>query len=201
MTIIATMRRVAANLLAIGSLAALLSACTLTSETLLVTPDEAVQPLSTGFAMTGYKDEDGAITKGEDAPVTFALARGGYLASDDSFTVYFLPTELADTFVLALAGADGATYGIARLRDNILEVAVLFDEDPAEQAAAAGVALPAGVTVDDGGMMVTDRATLDAVIALVREGKLKLSSFVSWVGPAESAPAALKRDGDWYVAG
>jgi hypothetical protein len=55
------------------------------------------------------------------------------------------------------------------------------------------------VTIVDGGIVVADRAALDAVIALVRDGTLKTGPLVAWVGP-DPAPAKLIPEGDWYRA-
>ena len=195
----ATLRRAIAAL-AIGALSLLLSACMLTSETFLVDPTEAVQPLSPSFAMVSYSEgEDGVMAKSEDAPGTFALGPdGGYAASDGSFTAYFLPTGTPDGYTLALNASDGAMYGTARLRGDILEVSLVFTNDPATEL--GGGPLPPGATVADAGITVTDRAALDAVLALVASGKLTLGPLVAWVGAGE-APATLKRDGDWYAPG
>jgi hypothetical protein len=201
--ILASLRRVAANLFAIGATAALLSACTLSSATNLVDPAEAVTPLPANFAMTSYSDDDG-LTKGDDAPATFALADKGYAASDGSLTVYFVPlADSTDSYLAAVASADGVIYGVARIRGDIMELAVVYSEDASAQLANAGEALPSGATPGEdsgGGIIVADRAALDAMIALHRAGKVKLTALVSWVGASE-APATLKRDGDWYVPG
>lgn len=208
MTITATLRRAAANILAIGTLTALLAACTLSSETLLIDPaSEAVEPLAATFKMTSYAEVDeqpGVYAKGDDAPAPFSLKDKGYVAEDGSMTAYFLPSAAGpDSYLLALGTADGAMYGVARIRGDIMELAVIYGEDAGVQLAAAGEATPAGVTIDSeagGGVILANRAALDAMIALHLSGKAKLGSLVVWVG-AGDAPATLKSEGDWYVAG
>lgn len=200
MTTFATWRRAAANLLAVGATALLFSACMLTSETNLVAPTETVEPIAGGFSMVSYNEETGVLTKSAEAPADFSFKDGGYASSDGALTAYFVPTDVADTYLVAIGSTDGAIYAVARYRGDIMEINLIFGEDPAGQLANAGVTVPAGATIAEGGIVVADRAALDAVIALVIEGKLALSPLVAWVGSGE-APATLKREGDWYVAG
>jgi hypothetical protein len=208
MIITTTLRRAAANVLAIGALTALLAACTLSSETLLVDPaSEAAEPLAATFKMTSYAEAEGqpgVYTKGDDAPAPFALKDKGYVADDGSMTAYFVPTAAApDTYLLALGTAETAMYGVARIRGDIMELAVIYGEDAGAQLTAAGEAVPAGVTIDSeagGGVILANRAALDAMIALHIAGKAKLGSLVVWVG-AGDPPATLKAEGVWYVPG
>jgi hypothetical protein len=204
MTIHPIWRRTAANLAALGLVAALLSACTLSSKTNLIGPAEAVQPLPASFAMVSYqegKDAPDTFTRSEE-PAPFTLKDNAYVIADNSMTAYFVPTDAADTYLVAMVATDGTMYGVARLRDGLMEMAVIYGEDAGAQFAATGTSVPPGVMVSEevgGGVLVNDRAALDAMVALHRAGTIKLGTIVAWVGPGE-APATLKRDGDWYTA-
>lgn len=204
MTITATLRRAVANVLAIGAIAALLSACTLTSATNLVSPDEAVEPLPAAFNMAPYGEENGVYTRSEDPAIAFTLKDRGYTSADGAMTAYFVERmEAPDTYLVALGATDGITYGVARLRGEILELAIIYGTSADEQLKAAGEPVPAGVFIDPeayGQVTLTDRAQLDAMIALHFAGKAKLDTSIVWVGAGE-APLTIKRDGDWYTAG
>jgi hypothetical protein len=197
MTITATWRRVA-SLIATGAVAVLLSGCVLTSTTNLVAVAETVEVLPATFTMTTYSgNEDGTGYVASNEPAAFTMKDGGYLAPDGSMTAYFVPMEDGE-YLIATVATDGAMYGVANFDDaGLMEVRMVLNGDPAPAIAAAGIT---GATAADGGVVVTDRATLDAIIALISDGTISTEPLVAWIGDGP-APATLLKDGDWYKAG
>lgn len=198
MTAFDAWRRAAATLLALGLAAIVLSACMLTSETNLVSPDEAdSEVLPASFTFHPYNEADGVFTPAaaEDGPGTFTLRDGGYVAPDESLTAYFLPSpDEGDYYMLALAAKDGAMYGIARIDGRgIMELRVVFDGGLADQAGL----LPPGATLADGGIAIATRADLDTIVALIANGSLPTSPLVAYAGTGTPPPKILP-DGEWY---
>ena len=196
MTIHPIWRRAAANVAALGLAAVLLSACMITSPTNLVPESEAATPLPDSFTMTSYTMADGATdyTKAEDGTSAFTRSGSSYGDAEASMKVFFVPLE-ANTYLLDIAATDGTMYGVAKLDGGIMEIRMVLTTDPATDLTSP----PAGVTIADGGIVVADRAALDVVIGLVRDGTLKTGPLVSWVG-SDPAPAKLVPEGDWYRA-
>lgn len=179
--------------------ALLLSGCTITSETNLVTPGEAVAVLPPSFEMVSYNETGGTFSPTADGRMGYTLSGTGYVDTENTLTAYFVP-QGEDRYLLAFAAADGALYGLGRLKDGILEISAVFAGDPEAEAAALGEPLPEGVVFADGGVMVADRAGLDAVVALVADGTFTTSTLIAWVGGG-TPPATITRDGDWYRPG
>ena len=195
MTIIATARR-AAGFLALGIASLLLTGCMLTSTDNLIGEAETVQVLPATFTLQTYNEAaDGSFSTSEEAGGVFTLTGKGYTDDGESMTIYLVPLG-EDKYLVDLVAADGTMYGIARIKNGIVELRMVFSGDPPTEL---GTSLPVGVTVADGGVMVTDRAALDAIIMLIDEGKLSTSPLIAWVGEGE-APALIVRDGDWYKA-
>jgi hypothetical protein len=196
MSIISTWRR-AVNLFAPVALAALLAGCVVSSEVNLVAPQEAaIDLLPASFQMTTYEERDGVFVKSDDAPGTFTLEDGGYVAPDGSMTAYFIGIEDQDYYLLAIVAGDGAMYGAAAMDGHgILEIRMILEGDPA----AAGASLPATVVIADGGIRVASRADLEAVVAAIANGTLPTTPLVAYVGTG-TPPTSLARDGDWYKA-
>jgi hypothetical protein len=204
MNIHLTLRR-AVTAAAALAVAALLSGCVIASKDPIVPASEAVAAFGDNLPFISYEGT-GPYTKSTDA--TF----GGFAKAADS-NVYADPTgALKVTFVphgegkylLAVdsksdSGEVGHLYGIALVKNDIMATYIILGTDPGPQLEAAGVAVPAGATIDGGGVMVTDRASLDAVIDLLDKGTIKTDPLISYVGSGE-APATIVADGDWYKA-
>jgi hypothetical protein len=195
MNIIASARR-AAGFVVLGMASLLLAGCMLTSTENLVGEDETVQVLPATFTLQTYNEAaDGSFSTSEEAGGLFTLTGKGYTDDGESMTIYLVPLG-EDKYLVDVVAADGTMYGVARLKDGIVELRMVFSGDPATEL---GASVPAGVTVADGGIAVADRAALDTVITLIDEGKLGTSLLIAWVGEGE-APALIVRDGDWYKA-
>lgn len=186
------------GLLATIALAALLSGCILSSDDLLVSEGEAATPLPGPFAMVRY-EEDGAGYKRSDEgpPGEFALEGKGYVSSDGAMTAYFVPLE-TDTYLVALSSPDGNMYGFATYRDNVLDLDIVLGD---VEGNADLKAIPS-VEIADGGVKLTDRAALDAVVALHQEGKLEMVPVIAYIGADASAdfPPKLTPNGDGWTA-
>lgn len=197
-------RRAAAAVLLTG-LAILLSGCVLGSATPLVPTDEAVELLPAGFTFVTYSEKDGAFARSSDQPPGgFAQVAGSRTYADPAgeMTVYFVP-RADGSHLLNVVGKSaeggGVMYGIARYRDGIMELRMIFAADPAAELAAAGLATPAGVTIAEKAVTVIDRPGLEAIIELMAKGTITTSPLIAWAGTGEP-PATIVRDGDWYKA-
>ena len=188
-----------ASFLALGALAIVLSACMVTSEANLVADGEGVAPLPATFSFFTYTDKEGAIVRTEDDPMAFTLGEGNlYADAASSMKVAFVPLGSQEgTYLLSIAAPDGSMYGVARLADNIMEIRMVLGGDVAAELQAAGATT---VPVEEGSIVVTDRATLDLVAGLILEGKLTTSPLIGFVGESATAtvPATLVKEGDWY---
>ncbi len=194
---ISVLWRRAAALVAAVVFASVLSGCMLTSDTMLVSDDEATLAFGDGFTMVAYQEADGgALVPGADRPPRFKTTGNGYVDDEGEMTVYFVPLE-EDLYLLAVEGPDGGLYGIARHRTGVLELRVVFDADPEAQLMATGDTVPDSVAFAEGGASVGDRAGLDAMIALMRNNRLTTAPLVAWVG-SDPPPARLVPEGDWY---
>jgi hypothetical protein len=91
-------------------------------------------------------------------------------------------------------------YGVARIKDDILELRMVLGGNPTEELAAAGAAVPAGVTIEEGAITASDRAGLEAILELMANGTIKAEPLISYVGTG-MPPATIVADGDWYKAG
>ena len=201
MNFLASWRRAAATILTIG-LVVLLSGCVLSSKTILVPVDEAVELLPASFTFVTYKDDKaGGFIKSDDGPSGFALVAGTktYADAKGEMTVYFVPrpdgTHLIN--VVSKGGEEGAMYGIARYKDGILELRMIFAGNPEADLQAAGVTMPTGTSVTEGGVIVTDRAGLEAVLELMAKGTITTAPLIAWAGEG-TPPATIVTDGDWY---
>jgi hypothetical protein len=197
MNVFALARRLT-SFLASFALALVMAACTITSETNLVAEGEGAAPLPATFYFFTYTDKEGALVRTEDAPMAFTLGEGNlYADAAGQMKIAFVPLGADGTYLLSIAAADGSMYGLARLADEIMEIRMVLSDDVAAELQAAGAA---AVTVQDGGIMLTDRATLDLVIGLIAEGKVTTSPLLGYVGESAEAtvPATLVKDGDWY---
>lgn len=178
-------------------LAALLSACTIISDDLLISDAEVVTPLPAKPFLFGYEQE----APGEpyllsaDGPLTMTLQGNAYLASDGTLSARFVPLDEPDTYLLAASGEGSTTYAVARYADSILELQVMLGSDA--KAAFEAADLP-GVTINGEGYKVPDRAMLDEAIALVRGGTFEVVSLVLFISDNEdaAAPRSIVHDGN-----
>lgn len=202
MNTLRTWRHGAVTLLALG-LMVLLSGCVLSSKSALVPIDEAVALLPANLSFVTYKDgENGTFQKSGDQPGGLALVPGTKTYADPAgeMTAYFVPRDDGTYLINVLSkgsGGEGVMYGVARYKDGILELRMVFAGKPVDELAAAGVALPAGATAEDSGIVVADRAGLEAVVELMAKGTLSTGPLIAWAGEGP-APDTIVKDGDWY---
>jgi hypothetical protein len=199
-----------AKLLTALAVAAALAGCMITSKAELVADAEGTQVWPASVYVYGYeqdKDVPNNWTRATDAPMQFTLSGNSYASADGSMTLRFVPLDAPDTYLLAMVAADGSMYGTSIYRDNLLAVnVILSDSDPAAivatEKSGAGATALAGVTVEDGALVITDREGLDYVIQMTRDGKLKLGGLVMAVDekPDAAVPAKLVPDGDFFKA-
>lgn len=198
MTPTACLRR-AAGLTISGLFGLVLSGCMLISETSLIDPSEGQALFEEAFIFAPYDNGDDILPLAKDAPQgDFTYANGGYSAPDGTMTVYFLPPpDGGDYLMLAVLASDGAMYGTAhRDRAGITELRLVFAAGLADKANL----LPPGVDLADGGIQITRRADLDAIIPLIANGTLPTSPLIAYVG-GDTPPPTIIRDGDWYRPG
>ena len=185
--------------------ALMLSACTITSPTLLVSEAETVTPLPDSFVMTPYEaNADGYEIAGYK-PWTFTRDGSAYVISDSSFAARFVPLP-DDLYLLAVTSpSDAPLYGIARLDGQALLIRMVFNSTD-EALAMLTHDAPAEITADiestRGGIVVTSRPTLDYLLERIRDGTLTTEPTVAWIGAeGETAPAQLvERNGRLVTA-
>ncbi|MBN9317156.1 MAG: hypothetical protein J0I99_15540 [Devosia sp.] len=195
-------RRGALALLAFG-LMVVLTGCVVSSKSALVPVDEAVELLPANLDFVTYKeDEPGKFTRSDDQPGGLSLvpATRTYVDAAGEITAYFVPRDDGTYLISVLSkgsSGEGVMYGVARYKDGILELRMIFSGKPDEEMAAAGAAIPDGATIEGGGIVVTSRAGLETIIHMVATGALATTPLIAW---AEEAPApdAIVGDGDWY---
>jgi hypothetical protein len=192
MTIHSTLCRSAASIAALGLATVLLAGCMITSATNLVSPGEAATPLPASFSMTTFAYEDGTYLRSDEEPAAYTLNGSFYADDAESIQATFVPLE-GTQYLVALAGEDSTIYGVARIANDVMEIRMLLSGDIATDLPSP----PAGIEIIDGGITVTDRAGLDAAIALVRDGTIATDPLLAWIGTAE-APATLFPENGWY---
>jgi len=175
----------------------LLTACTISSPTQLVGPDEGVAPLPAKFVAYGYKKgDDGIYVRTEEAPMSFAVAGNAYVASDNSMTLRFVPLD-NHGYLLSVAGNEpGALYGTAWVKGQIVVIRLMLADDGAvalEKAKAASPPEIAGdITSSKDGLSITKRETLDYLVALMRKSTVPTEPLVVWVTEDADAPTPTK---------
>ena len=201
-----------AKLLTAFAVAATLAGCMITSKEELVTDAEGQQIWPATVYVYGYEEDKeaaGSYKRADDEALQFAMDGNSYKSADGSMTLRFVPLGEADTYLLAMVAADGSMYGTAVYRNNIISANVIVgDADPAavvdaEKASGADGGALAGVTVEEGGVVVNSRPALDHVIKMAQDGKLTLGGLVMYVDekPDAAAPAKIVPDGDFWKAG
>ena len=192
--------RRAASLVAAGALALLLAGCVVSSETSLISPDEAEAVLPPSFTMITYarENKDAPFVRDDDGePGVFTLRDGGYVVADNSMTAYFIGMDDPNYYLLMTVASDGAMYGAAAIGiEGIMEIRMVLSGDPSATASS----LSASAKVSDSGVIIDNRADVDALFKLISNGTLATEPLLAYVGEGE-APATLVKDGNWYKAG
>jgi hypothetical protein len=184
-----------------------LAACTISSPTQLVGPDEGAAPLPVTFVAYGYKQGDDDIwRRTEEAPVSYSLSGKAYVAGDNSMTLRFVPLD-NNGYLLSVAGNEpGALYGTAWVKGQIMVIRMMLADDgdmALEKAKAASPPeIASDITPEDGGLAVTKRETLDHLVSLVRKGTVATEPLVAWVAedPDAPTPTTIRKDTDGWKA-
>lgn len=185
----------------------LLAACTISSPTQLVGPDEGATPLPAKIVVYGYKKGDDDIwRRTEEAPMSFALDGKAYVASDNSMTLRFVPLD-NNGYLLSVAGNEpGALYGTAWVKGQIVVIRMMLADDADLALAKARAASPpdiaSDITTADGGLSVTKRETLDHLVSLMRKSTVPTEPLVAWVAEDADAPTptTIRKDSDGWKA-
>jgi hypothetical protein len=181
------------NLIAVAATAILLAACTISSPMQLLGPDEGATPLPSSIVVYGYKKgADEAWRRTEEAPISFTLSGKSYVASDNSMTLRFVALD-NNGYLLSVAGNEpGALYGTAWVKGQIVVIRMMLADDGDAVIEKAKAASPPEIAADiasaDGGIAITQRATLDHMISLLRQGTLATEPLVAWVAEDADAP-------------
>ena len=201
------------------ALALLLAACTISSDTLLVTANEGVTPLPDHFVMFPYEQKDSdAYQRSSDDPASFARDGSQYVSRDmpdtkGPMTVRFLPAgHNAYLMAAILPDEAGAIYGFVRYTNGVLALALTPDDATtaalvAARKGATGDALAAlndlSVGAESGAITVKSRAALDYLVNAYAAGRLPLGKLsVAFIAPDAKAklPTQIVADGDnWKV--
>lgn len=185
----------------------LLAACTISSPTQLVGPDESATPLPAKFVAYGYKKgDDGVYVRTEEAPMSFALADKAYVAADNSMTLRLVALD-DHGHLLSFAGNEpGALYGTAWVKGQIVVIRMIL-ADNADVAldkakAASPPELASDITSPKDGLSITRRETLDHLVGLIRKGTVPTSPMVAWVteDPDAPTPTKIMKDTDGWKA-
>jgi len=194
------------NLIAAAAIV-LLAACTVSSPTQLVSPDEAATPLPANIVVYGYKQgADGSYARTDEAPMRFALVGKAYVAADNSMTLRFVPLD-TNGYLLSVSGNEpGALYGTAWVKGQIVVVRMLLADDADVALQKAKAASPPDIAADmavaDDGLSVTRRATLDHLVSLLRQGTVPTAPLVAWVAenPDAGTPTTITKDAEGWKA-
>jgi hypothetical protein len=196
----------------------LLAACTISSDTLLVSSTEGVTPLPERFVLFPYEEGSEGYQRSTDDPASFVRDGNQYVSRDmpDSkgpITVRLLPAG-PHAFLMAalLPDETGAIYGFARYSNGVLALALTPDDASTAALATArkkatGDALAAlddlSVSAGTGAITVKSRAGLDYLISAYAAGQLPLDKqTVAFIAPDAKAklPKQIVADGDgWRV--
>lgn len=175
----------------------LLTACTISSPTQLVGPDESVTPLPAKFVAYGYKrGDDGSYGRTEEAPMSFALADKAYVAADNSMTLRFVPLD-NNGYLLSVGGNEpGALYGTAWVKGQIVVIRMMLADDADVAVEKAKAASPpdiaSDITSSKDGLSITKRETLDHLVGLMRKSTVPTEPLVVWVTEDADAPTPTK---------
>jgi hypothetical protein len=189
----------AVRLAAVAITAALLAGCMIVSEQELVTDADGTQILPAKAYLTGY-DEDGANTwkVSDDGAQEMTLNGNTYVSADGSLNARFVPLEnVPGKYLIAIVSTDGSIYGVATFKNDILALDVILgDPDPVAVAKMSGDPVLQDIAAQEGeggGIAVTSRAQLDALIQLHLDEKLSLLGLVMYASddPKAATPARI----------
>ena len=197
----------AVRLAAVAAMAVLLAGCIITSKAELVADSEGEQIFPAKVFLTGY-DEDGANTwkVSDDGPQEMTLEGNTYKSADGSLNARFVQLEgRPGKYLLAIVSADGSIYGAASFKNDVLALdMILGDPDPLTVAKSSGVAelqsLEKQEGEDSGGIVVTTRAQLDALLQLYLDEKLALMTLVMYAtetADADKPARIILQDGEY----
>ena len=197
----------AVRLAAVIVVGTLLAGCIITSKAELVADSEAEQIFPAKVFLTGY-DEDGANTwKVSDDPAQEMTLNGNtYASADGTLNARFVQLEgHPGRYLLAIVSADGSIYGHATFKNDVLALdLILGDPDPLTVAKSSGVAalesLEKQEGEDSGGIVVTTREQLDALLQLYLDEKLSLMTLIMYATETADAdkPARIVwQDGEY----
>ena len=201
----------AIKLMAVFAFGLALTACTISSKAELVSDAEGKQVLPAAVYFFGYDEDEAAAgnyKRADDEPVKLTLKGNTYSSDDGSINARFVPLAEPDTYLIAIVNADGSLYGVARLRDNFLVTNVILeDADPSmaisdELTKGGEAAVLSDVTSADGGLVITNRATLDYLVKMHLEDRLAMAGMVMFVAdkPDATPPAKIAMDGEFAKA-
>jgi hypothetical protein len=202
MTVMTFPARVA-GLFAVAAACLLLGGCVLASKTNLIATSELAWPFAGDFTMFPYsqaKDANGFTPTEGEGPTLFAKGPEGYASSE--MTVEFVKLG-DDTYLIGAGGggSPGELYGVATLRNGAAGVQMVFSDSLKDSIEAIKAKAPAEIAADisfsDGGIEITQRATLDYLVGLIHEGSLPTEPVVAYLStdPKAAPPARLVPDG------
>jgi hypothetical protein len=192
-------------------LAGVLAACTISSETQLVSDDDAVLLLPSSFLLHSYEqdDEDENLHRRGDDPERMTLDGVDYVNADGTTRVRF--AALPGGGHAISVDADGSfLYGFAQYQDRILALYMLLEGDADLAALVAGergradparrAALDALEEIEDG-FVVSSLDALRLVMDWQRSGALKSLPLVSFIAPDGTEPpeTIVSEAGGWRV--
>jgi hypothetical protein len=196
----------AVRLAAVAAMGVLLAGCIITSKAELVADSEGQQIFPAKIYLTGY-DEDGANTwkVSDDAAQEMTLEGNTYKSADGTINARFVQLEnQPGRYLLAIVSADGSIYGHATFKNDVLAMdLILGDPDPMAVAKASGVAALQSLEQEEGqegGIVVTTREQLDALMQLYLDEKLSLMTLVMYATETADAdkPARIVfQDGEY----
>jgi hypothetical protein len=193
----------AARLAAVVTACAVVAACMIVSQEELVADSEGAAILPASAYLTGY-DEDGPNTwkVSDDGAQPMTLNGNTYSSQDGSLNVRFAPLEsIPGKYLMAIVATDGNMYGVATFKNDILVAEVILaDPRPIDAVKAATDPDLHGIVDEDGGLRVTTRAQLDALVQLFLDGRLALAGLVMYAAgsPDAETPARIVFDGTEY---
>jgi hypothetical protein len=196
----------AARLAAVVVAGTLLAGCIITSKAELVADSEGAQILPAKAYLTGY-DEDGANTwkMSDDGAQEMTLNGNTYTSADGSLNARFVPIESQPgRYLLAVVSPDGSIYGAATFKNDVLALDIILgDPDPLAVAKSSGIAELQSLEAqedDQGGIVVTTREQLNALLQLYLDEKLSLMTLVMYSsdGADGAKPARIiYQDGEY----
>jgi hypothetical protein len=196
----------AVRLVAVATIGALLAGCMITSQAELVADGEGEQIFPAKVYLTGY-DEDGANTwkVSDDGAQEMTLEGNTYKSADGSLNARFVQLEgQPGRYLLAIVSPDGSLYGAATFKNDILVLdMILGDPDPLTVAKTSGDPVLATLEAQEGqegGIVVTTREQLDALLQLYIDEKLALMSLVMFAtetADADKPARIIFKDGEY----